>query len=110
MKKILITIICASVIGFLSAWAYFLNTNSYKTGLTWVEQSQAIQADVGVIRHVYPDISSFRILSSGTTREARYALFVSGSRGRVRVTLLLREEKQGWAVVEARTARLILNE
>ncbi|MET4571170.1 hypothetical protein [Rhodanobacter soli] len=59
-----------------------------------------ISAEVGKIKHIYPDPSRYGISDSGSLRQAHFAVFVFGSKGIDRIDLFVQKEN-GWRVIRA---------
>jgi len=102
MKKLLPWVIVLAIAGVFFGWVYVTHSASYKAGLIWIRNSQKVSDDVGTIRHIYPDVSRYRVGSSGALSQAHFSVFVYGSKGKDRVELFVQQdEENGWHVVRA---------
>lgn len=102
MKKLFPWIILLAVAGVFFGWTYVTHSDPYKAGLTWVRNSQKVNDEVGIIRHIYPDISRYRAGGSGDLSQAHFSVFVYGSKRTDRVELFVQKnEENGWHVVRA---------
>jgi len=101
MKKIFPWIIFLAIAGFSFGWVYVIHSDPYQAGLAWIRRDPVVIGDVGIIKHVYPDISRYRVSSSDGLSQAHFSLFVYGDKKTDRVELFVQKENSGWHVVRA---------
>jgi hypothetical protein len=102
MKKLFPWIIILAIAGVFFGWILVIHSDSYKAGVTWIRSSPKVSDDVGIIKHIYPDISRYRVGSSNALSQAHFSVYVYGSKGTDRVELFVQQnEENGWHVVRA---------
>lgn len=102
MKKLFPWIILLAIAGVFFGWISVIHSDSYKVGVTWIRNNPKISDDVGIIKHIYPDISRYRVGGSGALSQAHFSVYVNGSKGTDRVELFVQQnEKNSWHVVRA---------